>query len=157
LRYNLIDVTDCELNLKKTISSENRSKKSNKKQCPKMGAQASSVLKTATDQEAFRFYEAIGRPTGQIARNLPEFLERAKLATTQSIVFHLGRRDFQNWIETTLGDTELAKELEKLLLSRDNFKTDLCRTVENRIRDLTCYSTMIKADEKATAILSSPL
>lgn len=129
----------------------------NKKQPSEIDVRAANVLKTVTDQEAFHFYEAIGKPTGLIARNLPDFLERAKSVTTQSIVFHLERKDFQNWIEKTLGDKKLAKSLEELPLANDeNVKTDLCRTVENRIQELTRLSETIMVNEKAITLLYSP-
>jgi hypothetical protein len=143
--------------MKKAIKSKKRNKKSNKKQHVEIDMQTANILKTVTDQEAFRFYEAIGKPTGQIAKNLPDFLEKAKTVTPQSIMFHLERKDFRNWIERTLGDTELAKKLGKLPLTNDNdAKTNLCRIVENRIQELTSPSITIKADEKAIALLYSP-
>ena len=56
------------------------------------------ILRTLNNEEAFYFYENINKPTGQSARNLNEFLEKVKSVKLESLVFHLERNDFKNWI-----------------------------------------------------------
>ena len=60
------------------------------------------TLRTLNNEEAFYFYENINKPTGQSARSLNEFLEKIKSVKLESLVFHLERNDFKNWIKNTL-------------------------------------------------------
>lgn len=62
-------------------------------------------------------------PTEHLAYDLREFVEGLKTATIDSIYYHVfearlrlekGDNDFSYWIETHLGDTELADKISKL-------------------------------------------
>jgi hypothetical protein len=100
-------------------------------------ASAVKVLRTVGNQEAFYFYEAIGKPTGETARNLNEFLDKIKTTKAESVKFHLQRKDFQNWIEKILGDAKLARELGKISKSNAaDARVTVAETVENRIKQL---------------------
>ena len=106
------------------------------------------VLRTLNDQEAFHFYEDIGRPTGESARNLSDFLQKTESVKLGSLVFHLQRKDFQNWIKNTLGDPELARKLGRIRASNDNdLRAKIHSTVENRIIELqeTCSEALTEA------------
>jgi hypothetical protein len=143
--------------MKKTISSKNKNRtKTRNRQNPEIDMGAAKILKTVTDQEAFYFHEAVGKPTGQIARSLSDFLEKAKSVKPESLMFHLQRRDFQSWIEKILGDSKLARKLEEISISNgDDVKMSICRTVENRIKELRDSSKTILVGETPAALLSS--
>ena len=99
------------------------------------------ALRTVNDQEAFHFYEDIGRPTGESARNLADFLQKMESVKLGSLQFHLQRKDFQNWIKNTLGDPKLATKLGRIRASNnDDLREKIHSTVENRIIELqeTC-------------------
>jgi hypothetical protein len=102
------------------------------------------ALRTVKDQEAFYFYEAVGKPTGEVAKNLGDFLDKVKIAKTESLVFHLRRKDFQNWVQKILCDTKLAEKLEGISVSKGNgIRTNICKVVENRIKELSTSSTTV--------------
>jgi hypothetical protein len=140
--------------MKRTTPPRSKRTKEEKRQNPKVDMGAVKILRTVGDQEAFYFYEAIGKPAGQIARNLPDFLEKVKSVKSESLLFHLQRRDFENWIGKTLGDFKLAEKLEGIpRSSSDDVRMSLCRTVENRIKELGESSATILADENPTVLM----
>jgi hypothetical protein len=140
--------------MKKTTSPRNKKTKEAKRQNPKVDMGAVKILRTVGDQEAFYFYEALGKPTGEIARNLPDFLDKVKSVKSESLLFHLQRRDFENWIGKTLGDSELAGKLEGVpRSSSDDARMNLCRTVENRIKEIGEPSAAILANENSTVLM----
>lgn len=99
--------------------------------------EAARILRTVNPSESFHFYEAIGKPTGQSASNLTEFLETVKSVKTESLQFHLERKDFQNWIEKTLGDTTLARRIAKTTTKHEgNIRAKIQSTLEKRIKEL---------------------
>jgi len=102
-----------------------------------VSVEAMRFLRTVNPSESFHFYEAIGKPTGQNASNLTEFLETVKSVKTESLQFHLERKDFQNWIEKTLGDTTLAKRIAKTSTKHEgNIRAKIQSTLEKRIKEL---------------------
>jgi hypothetical protein len=124
--------------MKRTISSTRKKRrKGRKKQKPEVTMESVKILRTVGDQEAFYFYEAFGKPTGETARNLSDFLDIVKSVKTESLRFHLQRRDFQNWIERILDDSELVSKLGKITSSNSNdIRLSIQNTVENRIKEL---------------------
>ena len=134
--------------MKKTASRNKKKTHCSSVPNPEVDTQAVQVLRTVRDDEAFYFYEAIGKPTGQTARNLQEFLDEIKSAKPQSLMFHHARRDFQNWTEKVLGDTKLARKLEKIASSNgDQVKTEIRKAVETRLKQLRESSRPILVDE----------
>ena len=114
------------------------------KQNPEVNMEAVSMLRTVRDEEAFYFYEAIGKPTGEAARNLSDFLDKVKSVKTESLAFHLQRSDFQNWAQKILGDAKLAQKLEGISVSNsDEIRTNICNAVENRIKELSTSSATV--------------
>lgn len=104
---------------------------------PKVDNELFKAFKTVSDQEAFHFYEDIGKPTGLNARNIHDFLDKVKTVKTESLLFHLQRRDFQNWVEKILGDTKLAREIGRINTSNgDDVKMIMTETIRNRIKEL---------------------
>jgi quinol monooxygenase YgiN len=135
--------------MKKTMSVKNKKRiEARNGQNLEVDTEAAKILRTVRDQDAFHFYEAIGKPTGEIARNLSDFLDRMKSVKSESLIFHLQRRDFQNWIEKILGDSKLAGELGKISSSNyDDVRMSIYKTVENRINRLRELSVSIQVGE----------
>ena len=131
--------------MKQTRSSRNRKNgKNENRPCPDVCAETVSIFRTVKDHEAFYFYEAIGIPTGDVARNLSDLLDRAKAVKTESLAFHLDRKDFQNWIRKILGDPKLAETLEKIHVSHDDqIRTSISNAVENRTKELSASALAI--------------
>jgi tryptophan 2,3-dioxygenase len=115
-----------------------------------VNVEAMRILRTVNPSESFHFYEAIGKPTGQSASNLRELLERVKSVETESLQFHHERKDFQNWIEKTLGDTTLARKIGDLSAKPEaNLRARIQSTLEQRIKELARpILTMIVNTEK---------
>jgi len=112
------------------------------------------ALRTVGDQEAFYFYEAIGKPTGETAKNLTDFLDKVKSVKTESLKFHLQRNDFRNWVEKILGDSKLARALARVSASgSDDVRTTVCEAVESRINELRESSTGLTVAENTLVLL----
>jgi hypothetical protein len=128
----------------------NKSVKRSNTQDTEVDADAVKVLRTVGYKEAFYFYEAIGKPTAEMARNMNEFLVKVKTVKAESLEFHLQRKDFQNWVGKILGDAKLARELGRIPVSNiDLARTTIAETVENRIKQLnsTIDTGLINADK----------
>jgi hypothetical protein len=143
---------DGESSMKKSVIPKN-SAKDRKRQNLEVDTEAVIALRTVKDQEAFYFYEAVGRPTGEIARNLSDFLDKVKTVKSESLTFHLQRRDFQNWVGSTLGDSKLAEKLGRIPSSNnDNARMAICKTVENRIKEMEESSLAISIEDNRTVV-----
>jgi len=104
------------------------------------------TLRTLNKEEAFYFYENVNKPTGQSARSLNEFLEKVKSVKLESLVFHLERNDFKNWIKNTLEDPKLAQKIEMLPIEHKNkLRTEIYTTVKTHLRELE--GTSVRIDE----------
>lgn len=140
--------------MKKTTPS--RSKRTKNRNNSHSKVDFGKILRTVGDQEAFYFYETVGKPTGEIARNLPDFLDKVKSVKSECLTFHLERKDFQNWIEKTLGDYSLAGELNRISSTEnDEIRMNIYKTVENRVRELRESSPEILFDANSTVLVSS--
>jgi len=114
-----------------------KKRKTQKSRGLEVNAEAIRILRILRDEEAFYFYEAIGKPTGENARSLSDFLEKIKSVKLESLLFHLQRKDFQTWIKKILGDSKLARKMDGIPPSHDDdFRTKIHATVENRIKEL---------------------
>jgi hypothetical protein len=126
-------------------------RRTGKSRGPRAKKEAANPLRTLGNEEAFYFYEDLGKPTGKSANSLGDFLEKLESVKTESLLFHLQRKDFQNWIEKTLGDPKLAKKIEKIPLSNNKtLKTKVRKAVGNRIKELTEPSTTLLVSEDLT-------
>jgi hypothetical protein len=143
--------------MKKSMRSKNKKRtKSGKRQGLDVAAGSMKILRTVGDHEAFYFYEAVGKPTGEIAKNLSDFLDRVKSVKSESLIFHLQRRDFQNWIEKILGDSKLAGKLGSISPTNDkDIRANIYKMVENRIKELIESSTEIHVDENLAVLVPS--
>jgi len=136
----------------KSVMSK-RCARDTKRRSPEADGGAVRALRTLKDQEAFYFYEAVGKPTGELARNLSDFLNKIKVVKSESLVFHLQRGDFQNWVENTLGDSKLGRQLSKISPSNDNSaRMNVCRTVEGRIDELRESCLAVSIEDAQTVV-----
>ena len=139
--------------MNKTMAPRKRKAGRGKKQNPEVDMDAMKVLRTLGDREAFYFYEAVGKPTGQSAKDLSGFLENVKSVKPESLMFHLQRNDFQNWVEKSLGDSKLARKLGMVASSKsEDARMNICRAVENRIRELKGSSAEILVEENSIIV-----
>ena len=106
-----------------------------------------SKLKFSRKGDEFHFIKAISfvLPTNYEANDLREFADILKKITFDSIYFHIFEarlrlekktNDFSYWIETSLGDKELADkiaELDPYTHTLDDLRKTLIKIVERRI------------------------
>ena len=120
--------------------------------------EAVRILRTVKDKEAFYFYEAIGKPTGESARSLSDFLKKIKSVKLGSLLFHLQRKGFQNWINKVLGDSKLANRIERIPLSQDEeLRTKIQEVVESRIKELGEASVTLLVGEDLAVVSTSSM
>jgi len=117
------------------------------------------ILRTVRDEEAFYFYEDLGKPTGESARSLSDFAEKIKSAKLEALLFHLRRQDFQNWIKKTLGDSRLAREIGRVPpANSEDTRMKIRSIVEKRVRELGGGSvTFLVSEDLAVKSPSSML
>ena len=119
------------------MSKQSRSNKKRTSQNIRVEANSIRTLRTLSNNEGFHFYENINKPTGQSANSLNEFLEKIKSIELQSLVFHLGRNDFSNWIADKLEDPTLARRIQMIPKENNNeLRTKMQATIETRLREL---------------------
>ena len=112
---------------------------SNKTQKPPFDrSEAQKILRSVPFDQGFHFATDLGKFTGETAINLFSFYEELRTIEPQSVKFHFYRRDFQNWIQTTLQDPELASQLDKTPsgLTDVELKEALLKTVQTRLVEL---------------------
>lgn len=116
------------------IRSKERAKK---RQNIEMTKHAVKILRNVDNANSFHFYENIGKPTGERAGSLLEFLNRISTVKLESLQFHLERKDFQKWIKETLNDSELAGRIENITPTNDEkLRTKISEIVGQRIQEL---------------------
>ncbi len=104
-------------------------------------AKAIKALRTLSNEEAFHFYEDIGKPTGEHARSLRDFLERIESVKLESLIFHFKRNDFKKWVENTLEDQKLGKKLEKIHFTHDvRLRAEVWLVVRDHLKELEVTS-----------------
>jgi hypothetical protein len=100
---------------------------------------AMGLLAQSQKEMPFQFYEDLGKPLELYADGIKDFLEKIPRATTQSLEFHMGRGDFENWFDS-LGDVEMSKKMgilrNKKLLG-EQLRVTLYGIVERRCAALS--------------------
>jgi hypothetical protein len=130
------------------MSSKIKKRKIQKKLHSGSKAETIKILRPLNEKEAFYFYEDLGKPTGESARSLSDFLEKIKSVKLKSVLFHLQRKDFQNWTKETLGDPKLATRIERIVPSPDDdLRKKIHSTIENRIKELSGESVALVVNE----------
>lgn len=123
-----------------------------------VNTEAIRILRTVSDEEAFYFYEAVGKPTSESARSLSEFLEKTKTVRLESLLFHLQRKDFENWIKKTLGDSKLARRIGRIVPSHDdNLRTKIQATIKNHIEELRGATLTLLVNEDLAVVSSNSM
>ena len=118
---------------------------SNKTQKPPTSKpEAQKILRSVQFGEGFHFSTDIGKFTGETAINLFSFSEELRTIEPKSVKFHFQRRDFQKWIETTLGDQELASRIDKTPsgLNDEELRKELLDIVQFRFTELQSSSNL---------------
>jgi hypothetical protein len=134
-----------------------KKRKPQKSSGPEVNAENVKILRTVGNEEAFYFYEDIGKPTGESARSLSDFLEKVKSVKLKSLMFHLQRKDFQNWINKILGDSKLARKIGRIPPAHDEgLRTKIQEVVEGRIKELgEAPLTLLVGEDLAVVSASS--
>lgn len=111
--------------------------------------EAVRILRKVGDEEAFHFYAGIGQPTGDKAASLLDLLQKTKTVKLESLAFHLQRKDFQNWLEKTVGDLKLARKISRMRVSQnDKIRGEIGTAIENRLKELQREASVsISVDE----------
>ena len=99
---------------------------------------ARAILAPVPYDHGFHFFTAVGHYTGETAISLATFAMEVEVAPIESIDFHFKRADFQKWINETIGDTELATEIEQVEkgLTGEPLRQKLLRTINVRVEEL---------------------
>jgi predicted heme/steroid binding protein len=124
-----------------------QSKKTQNESTNKSGTE--KILRSVPFKQGFHFATDEGKLTDETAINLFSFYEELRTIELQSVRFHFQRRDFQNWVDTTLGDKELALRIDKtpLGLSDEELRKELLNTVQTRFTELqTIINRLSKND-----------
>ena len=99
---------------------------------------AQCILTSVPLEKAFHFYFDIDNYSGIYANSLKEFFDKLQILDISSIVFHLSRKDFENWIRS-LGDVELSKRLTLIRaakLSGESLRNRIQETISSRYEEL---------------------
>jgi hypothetical protein len=96
------------------------------------------ILSTVPHDKGFHFFTDLGRNTGETATSLDTFAQKLERINADSVKFHFQRNDFQNWIQTTVGDGVLAERLNHISgqLPVEDLRNELVKTVQKRISQL---------------------
>ena len=97
----------------------------------------SEILKTVPFEKGFHFFTESMGYTGITATSIFEFEEKLKIVSAQSVEYHFRRHDFQKWISDSIGDVELATQIDRLntQLSSENLRKALLKILRKRIRE----------------------
>jgi hypothetical protein len=99
---------------------------------------AQKILREVPQYNAFYFFNSINRYCGGHASSLVVFLNKLKTIDKASIDFHFKRRDFENWIRSTIGDAYLANEIAKIneSIEEEELLAQICQIIEKRLKEL---------------------
>jgi hypothetical protein len=84
------------------------------KQVGQASNRACHILRTLPRDKAFYFYEGVGKPTGEFAESLLDFRNKIMTLQLSSLIFHLKRKDLENWIKEIIGDSMLAERISEI-------------------------------------------
>jgi len=96
------------------------------------------ILSNVPHDKEFRFFTDLDRSTGEIATSLVTFAQRLEGISADSVKFHFQRNDFQNWIQTTVGDGVLAERINHISdqLPVEDLRNELVKAVQKRVSQL---------------------
>ena len=107
-----------------------------------------AILRTVSPEKAFYFYEGLRKPTGHVATSLVDFRNKINSVGSESLTFHLKRKDFWNWIKIVIGDSELATRISNISSQAFDFRNRLYTTVNARIKELSKLLSVAKMDSE---------
>jgi len=96
------------------------------------------ILSNVPHDKEFRFFTDLDRSTGETATSLVTFAQRLEGISADSVKFHFQRNDFQNWIQTTVGDGVLAERINQIggQLPVEDLRNELVKAVQKRVSQL---------------------
>jgi alpha-amylase len=96
------------------------------------------ILSRVQHDKGFHFFTDLGKNTGETATSLETFAQKLEKIDPDSVKFHFQRKDFQNWIQTTVGDGVLAERINHVSGQRpvEDLRSELVKTVQERISQL---------------------
>jgi len=96
------------------------------------------ILSSVPHDKGFHFFTDLGQNTGETATSLETFAQKLGIISADSVKFHFQRKDFQNWIQTTVGDGVLAERVNHVSEQRpvEDLRSELVKTVQERISQL---------------------
>jgi len=99
---------------------------------------ASKILRTVPQNQAFYFFTGVGQYSGELATSLTDFCRKIETIDVRAVDFHFKRRDFQKWIRGTIGDLDLANEIDKIQKSiqGEKLRDKIHQTIERRLTEL---------------------
>ena len=99
---------------------------------------AQRILRSVPYNKGFHFFTDVGKYTGETAIDLFAFYEEVRVIEKESFSFHFSRHDFQFWVKDTLGDEQLAEQIDKIEADQplDDVRKKLLGIVESRLTEL---------------------
>jgi len=96
------------------------------------------ILSNVPHDKEFRFFTDLDRSTGETATSLVTFAQRLEGISADSVKFHFQRNDFQNWIQTSVGDGVLAERINHISdqLPVEDLRNELVKAVQKRVSQL---------------------
>ena len=96
------------------------------------------ILSTVSYDKGFHFFTNLDQNTGETATSLETFAQKLEIVSADSVKFHFQRKDFQNWIQTTVGDGVLAERINHISgeLSVEALRSELVKIVQERISQI---------------------
>ena len=96
------------------------------------------ILSAVPYDKGFHFFIDLDRGTGETAASLAAFAQKLEEVNADSVKFHFQRNDFQNWIQTTVGDGVLAERINHMSgqLPVEDLRNELVKTVQERLSQL---------------------
>ena len=112
-----------------------KTKKAENKTDPKT---ALNILKIVSTNNAFYFFTDIALYTNRCSTCLTDFCNVVQTVDVRSVEFHFKRGDFALWIRETLGDTELANEIDRIdqTTRGEELRTKIRQIVDARLTKL---------------------
>jgi hypothetical protein len=96
-------------------------------------------VQTVDYERGFHFFYESGNYSGETATSMITFGFILETISVKSIRYHLGRRDFQNWIKTTLDDDVLSGRIDRIRIdvSDQELRDRLMEVINRRLQELS--------------------
>lgn len=103
---------------------------------------AQAILRDIPYENGFHFFMPDGHYTGETARTLCFFQQDLQRIDIECFQFHFFNGDFQKWLRTTVGDEELAQEIDAVDKNHsvEALRQKLVDIVQKRILKLKSFT-----------------